>query len=68
MLCFSTSSFLSSSLTKGCRLVGTIRPFWCVGVNSIRNIDLTECFKDLPILEIRPGKSNAICFLIKHLF
>ena len=68
MMCSSLCNFLSSSLTSGCKLMGTLHPFWCVGVKCLWNVDLTECFKDLPILLIRPGISNAICFLIKHWF
>ena len=49
MMCFSSISFLSSSLTKGWRLIGTLRLFWFVGVKFLWNVDLTECFIDLPI-------------------
>ena len=68
MMCFSSSNFLSSALTSGCKLIGARRTFLCVGVNCLWNVDLTECHKDLPILVMRPEKSNAICFLIKHWF
>ena len=60
--------FLSSVLTKGWRFIGTRRLFWCAGVKFLWNVDFTVCFNDLPLRENKPGKSNAICFLIKHWF
>ena len=66
VMCFSSSSFLNSILTSGCKLIGTRRPFWCVGVNSLWNVDFTECFKDLRTRVMGSGKSKEICLLIGH--
>ena len=67
-MCFSSNSFSISVLTKGWKLIGTRRPFWCVAVKIFWNADLTECFNDLPIREIKTGNLIAICFSIKHWF
>ena len=61
---FSMSSFFcrrsSSTVTLGCKLIGTIRPFWCFAVDFWLNFDFTTWVFEKPILETRWRNCPAI--------
>ena len=49
----------NSTVTLGCRLIGTRRPFRCFAVTFWRNSDFTKWVFEMPILETGCGNCDA---------
>ena len=65
-ICPSSRSFLISVLTRYCKLMRTLLPFWCFGWKFWWNFDLTMCIFERPIRVISWGNCFAIRVLNGH--
>ena len=65
-MCPYSRSFVISLLTRSCRLMGTLLPFWCFGWKFLWNLDLTIWIFDRPIREMSCGNCFAMRVLNGH--